>query len=357
MVELLSTAKSYAAAYRFAGDQNFCEDGARSLFSDARDLLYLHELAISSHVTPGLERSITHVCMRLHLPRSCFDAFVYSSSEIQASCLICDSNRFIIRISSGLIDLLDDEEFKFVIGHEVAHFLYNHQRALSNVSESVEQYLLQRSQEISADRLGLISCDSVDVATRTLMKSLSGLSSKHLRFDIREFVNQIRRPLSTSNTSDLFSTHPSMVVRCRGLLWFSASDLISHEVSQTQFNNLEKEKLDRRIQNDLDRFVNASARKQIERARSDLSLWITASKVIEKGRFSKRDQLLIGEMFGQQTASSLRAFLSDNGPGEIESVAFGKLQAARSALAELIPYSFLKEYHNLENRIAGLLAP
>ena len=250
MVETISTARLYAQAFRFSGDQEvYNPESSISPFVDASNLLYKHELAISGHVTPGLERSINQVCGRLHLPRSSFDAFVYSSSEIQASCIILNSDRFAIRVSSGLVDLLDEDEFKFVIGHEIAHFIFSHQLALSKMSGSIELYLLQRSQEISADRLGLISCNSLEVATRTLMKSLSGLSSKHLRFDVREFVDQSRRSASHSGDGEIFLTHPSMVVRCRGLLWFSGTNLISYELGSAPFDAAEREKVDERISN------------------------------------------------------------------------------------------------------------
>src|SRR5262249_14031602 len=257
MADSIATSKSYARAFRFIGDEEYTASNELvSPFADATNFLYEHELRVSQYVTPGLENSVNQVCERLHLPRSAFDAFVYSSSEVQASCIIRDPNYFAIRFSSGLVDLLDEDEFKFVVGHEIAHFLFSHQPALLNVPDSIEKYLLQRAQEISADRIAAICCSSVDVATRTLMKSMSGLSSKHLRFDVREFVDQIRRTALQSESYSIFSTHPSMVVRCRGLLWFSASNLINQALDAASSANAEKEKLDRRIQIDLEKFVN-----------------------------------------------------------------------------------------------------
>ena len=45
----------------------------------------------------------------------------------------------IIRLSSGLIDILENKEIEFVIGHEIGHFIYGHGLALSSSdSESLE---------------------------------------------------------------------------------------------------------------------------------------------------------------------------------------------------------------------------
>ena len=355
MANTISTAKYYSGTFRFSGDHEFIStnDSIES-FHDVRNLLYSHELMVSQHVTPGLENSLGQVCNRLRLPRSAFDAFVYSSADIQASCIARDAENFSIRFSSGLVDLLDENEFKFVVGHEIAHFLFGHQLALANISSSIEQYLLQRAQEISADRVGLISCNSLDVAARTLMKSLSGLSSRHLRFDVREFVDQIRHTAPNSATGNIVATHPSMMVRCRALLWFSASNLISCDLDLVSGDRSEKEKLDRRVETDLDKFVNGPARQEIERAKSDLGLWMAAAKVVKKSRYSKADQQLILETFGEQTANSLKAFLSDIDPTVLDSTVYEKLLMARTALSQIIPLSFLKEYQRLESQIDKL---
>ena len=164
------------------------------------------------------------------------------------------------------------------------------------------------------------------------------------------------RATSRSVDDDIFSTHPSFVVRCRALLWFSASNLMSLELNFVSLDHTEKEKLDRRVQVDLDRFVNGPARQQIESAKSDLSLWMAATKLVEKGRFSRDDQLVVRETFGEQTAKSLKEFLADTNPDELGSTVFEKLQEARNTLSQLIPLSFLKEYQKLENSIAGLFS-
>jgi Zn-dependent protease with chaperone function len=104
-------------------------------------------------------------------------------------------NRPIIVLNSGLIDLLDEEELRFVVGHELSHALSGHavyqtilQRliALSGLLLAVPlggigvRMILaalmewSRKAELSADRAGLLATQDPGVAFRTHMKMASG---------------------------------------------------------------------------------------------------------------------------------------------------------------------------------------
>jgi Zn-dependent protease with chaperone function len=100
-----------------------------------------------------------------------------------------------IVLTSGLVDLLDDEELRFVLGHEMGHVLSGHavyqtllQRLLrlSGVLTSIPLGGLgvraimaalmewSRKAELSADRAGLLATQDPAVAFRVQMKSASG---------------------------------------------------------------------------------------------------------------------------------------------------------------------------------------
>jgi hypothetical protein len=100
-----------------------------------------------------------------------------------------------IVISSGLVDLLDDEELRFVLGHEMGHVLSGHavyqtmlQRLirLSAVLTAIPLGGLgvraimaalmewSRKAELSADRAGLLATQDPAVAFRVQMKTASG---------------------------------------------------------------------------------------------------------------------------------------------------------------------------------------
>jgi Zn-dependent protease with chaperone function len=128
MVNALSHARSMAQRIRFSGDSPYADAqmaGARS-----ETLISQHfqdAIEICEELTPSLWGRLKGVCERLHMPTKAVVAFIYSSPVIQAECLACGETQCMIRCSSAMLDLLTEEEFEFVIGHEIGHFLLDHQ--------------------------------------------------------------------------------------------------------------------------------------------------------------------------------------------------------------------------------------
>ena len=101
----------------------------------------------------------------------------------------------IIVLNSGLIDLCDDDEIMFIIGHELGHVKSNHmlyhmmaqvinfiidQIPFGSVAAAPLQYALyywDRMSEFTADRAGLMACQSKEAAIRAFMK-MSGMPIK-----------------------------------------------------------------------------------------------------------------------------------------------------------------------------------
>ena len=301
-----------------------------------KDLLSYQELKITNAVSPSLFKIISNVCKIFTIPISTIDAYVYRSSEIQAVCIADDDRRCIVRFSSGLINLLDHDEFCFVVGHEIGHFLLlHHQTRIDQDTYNLESVMQQRNQEISADRLGLIACNSIDIALKTIMKMVSGLTEEHLRFDVGAFVSQLNNiKLEELN----FSSHPSMIVRGRALLWFSMEELKYNNIDALKKENLLK--LDKRIYNDFCKYVDGPINNIINEAKQELQFWLQVEKIIEKKVFSKGDQKNISDKFGLQKLESLKKFLSTNNQSAIKKLYLSRIEEARSKLESLIPHAF-----------------
>ena len=226
MEDELYKARNFSESVRYSGDtlrasvdiEHRDSDGLQSYFS-------LNSILVSPLVTPIIDKSINKVIDRLHIPKESVKAYVYASAEIQAECYAGNDTDCVVRLSSGLIDILEDEEIEFVVGHEIGHFLYSHSLAVASENNKSLEFLIQkRAQEISADRIGLLASESLDASIRAMMKTISGLSTKYLKFNVGGFLSQLSNTESFKSQISVNSSHPSMLVRCRALLWFSMCD-------------------------------------------------------------------------------------------------------------------------------------
>jgi Zn-dependent protease with chaperone function len=114
-------------------------------------------------------------------------------------------------ITSGLVDLLDEEELRFVIGHELGHILSGHAvyRSMLNSLLALSRRVFflpvgylglralltaleewYRKSELSCDRAGLLAAQDPDAALRALMKVAGG--ARLAEMDITAFLDQAR---------------------------------------------------------------------------------------------------------------------------------------------------------------------
>jgi Zn-dependent protease with chaperone function len=120
---------------------------------------------------------------------------LYVASNPVPTAITIGMNKPFIVVSSGMVDLLDDEELRFVLGHELGHAVSGHavyqtllQRMiqLSGILNSVPigglgaraimaaLYEWSRKAELSADRAGLLATQDPATAFRVHMQLASG---------------------------------------------------------------------------------------------------------------------------------------------------------------------------------------
>jgi hypothetical protein len=159
----------------------------------------------------------------------------------------------VIILNSSLLDLLDEEEMRFVVAHELGHALSGHavyhslllrMLALSGVWNSIPGGALsvrviiaalfewQRKSELSADRAGLLATQDPATAFRVHMKFASG-SGDLSELDQTSFFAQGQEYLDAGDLRDSVlklmlverTTHPFAVVRAAELRrWVDSGD-------------------------------------------------------------------------------------------------------------------------------------
>jgi Zn-dependent protease with chaperone function len=154
-----------------------------------------------------------------------------------------------IVLTSGLIDMLDDEERFFVIAHELGHIKADHVlytvlakniaaimtligQATLGIGTLLGQGLVMalyewfRKSELTADRAGLLCVQDLDPCLRTFMKLAGGSSRLYAEMDEGEFLRQIRayddEDRSTLSKAykillTVYRTHPFPILRAKEL--------------------------------------------------------------------------------------------------------------------------------------------
>ena len=150
----------------------------------------------------------------------------------------------VIVLNSGLVDVMDDDELRFVLGHELGHVLSGHAvyrtmlgvlLALSNTAliipfgalgvRALVAALLewQRKSELSGDRAGRLAGQPPEAALRAHMKMASG--GKIDELDAEAFLAQAVEYQANDDVRDVLlrvlmvetMTHPFAVVRAGDL--------------------------------------------------------------------------------------------------------------------------------------------
>jgi Zn-dependent protease with chaperone function len=169
---------------------------------------------------------------------------MYVRADPTLNAMTVGMDKPMIVLNSALVDLLDEEELRFVIAHELGHALSGHalyqtllQRvlAMSGLLSAIPlgglgirvilAALMEwaRKAELSADRAGLLATQDPAVAIRAHMKAASGGHLEHL--DATSYLVQAQEYDEGGDLRESFikmmlmerATHPFLVVRSREL--------------------------------------------------------------------------------------------------------------------------------------------
>lgn len=301
---------------------------------DNNHLSYLltNSVKIDKEIFPKVGEAIETVFKRIKI-ENVFNFFITAdNNQANASCnLMTSASRPDIVLTSRLIELLSLEELQFVIGHEVAHFVYQH--ALypnhNNISETnlkLNVLNLSRAAEISADRIGFLACSNLDAALKANFKLASGLSDKHFNFKPSTYLDQLRdlEDLGKSST-ELWSTHPSFLIRMQSLIWFSMTK------EYHEFFDIKKKGT--YILSDIDKKIDKKIKKitgdQIENSNKSIYenalIWGSLDVYLSDKKFTKEEQEEFVNRFGEKAKKAISLL---------------KISNARSILDKKIELSF-----------------
>ena len=152
---------------------------------------------VDGSVIPHLSNSTRELQERVGLEQP-LEAYVFQEASMNAF-VTRGRSHILVALSSGAVNHLAADELEFVIGHELGHTLFGHidvmvaallESSSASPRSKMQALAWKRSAEISADRVGLICCRSLETASTALFKTLSGLATRDLRVDPDAFSNQ-----------------------------------------------------------------------------------------------------------------------------------------------------------------------
>lgn len=282
----LARSRAFARAIRYQGEALDDAAAARTgaIAGGAAPAVEFDGLEVTPDLTPGIAASVGRASSRLFAPPGRIRAFVHPSADIAASCLTLDDATCYVRLSSALAESFDDEELTFVVGHELGHHLLDHSRVGLDGLGRLARYALMRAREISCDRLGLVACGGVEPAMRAIMKTVSGLTERRLRFDSAAYLRSATAGHDRPEGQHVLATHPPMPVRARALLGFD-------EVNRAHYPDFDRRpareafrRMDDRVRRDMQRFVERKADAEANRLFEDARGWISLGAAVADGR-------------------------------------------------------------------------
>lgn len=211
----------------------FGERGVRLLFQ-------ANAVRVGPNQFPKLNTMLTEVCETMdwaNLP----DLFVSQTPFVNAGAIGLDEP--FILLNSGAVSLLDDDETRVIIGHELGHIISGHALyrtililvltiGIKNLPFlaglallPIQLALLEwyRKSELSADRAGLLATQDTEASKRMFMKLAGGGDASQM--NLEAFMEQAREyeseggPLDTiyKILNTLNATHPFNTLRAAEL--------------------------------------------------------------------------------------------------------------------------------------------
>ena len=287
--------------------------------------LLTNSMQIKNDLFPKIYQSINEVKEILQLD-DIYNFYVNpDNSSANAYCKVMPrSDRADIIFTSRLIELLDVNELKFIVAHEIAHhqyqhYLYPNPKDADNQLRYFNLINLQKNAEISSDRLGFTVLGDLEQTMRAMIKISSGLSSEHIKYNFDNFMNQLEdlKKLET-NPYLMNSSHPSIFTRAQAVLWFSQSNEYSNYNKSINKGLYNLNEVDLLIDNAISELIFKDQDQVFgDRSRTCL-FWCLVYLILVDKKFSKTEQEYLSSIFSDQKVNSLKSFLQNSSSDEIE---------------------------------------
>jgi len=211
--------------------------------------LVRHALPITPSSQPRLARLVSICTARLQ--PGPVEVYAAPGNQLNAYTFGV-SNPKVVVLFSPLFELMDADELRFVIGHELGHVRLGHTwlnsllGGMAGIPSPFTAAILlafafrwwNRSCEFSADRAGLLACGSLEKAVSALVKLVAGARAADTRAYQRALASiEAEDDTALNRFGEALSTHPMLVRRIAELRRYAATPqyrTLQQQVDQNQ---------------------------------------------------------------------------------------------------------------------------
>jgi Zn-dependent protease with chaperone function len=174
--------------------------------------------------------------------------YVSKHSELNAGTYGTETEAFIV-LNAGIVEHFDDEELRFVLGHECGHLQNNHvvyHTAAQFLAQGVASFVRwavapaqvalnswSRRGEITCDRAGLMCAQDLETAIGTMMKIAVGTSTLLDDLDVDAYMAQLEDlQEGFGRVKEYFQEHPYIPKRVKALRLFAESEYFRRTIGE-----------------------------------------------------------------------------------------------------------------------------
>ena len=155
-----------------------------------------------------------------------------------------------------------------------------------------------------------MACGDLESSLRANLKLASGLTEKHLNFKFSSYLDQLRELESFGKSSfQLWSTHPSFLIRIQALLWFSMTKEYHQFFETKKKGNYSIEEVDKKIENSNKKIIGDEINKSNNEITNKAIMWGSLSLYLSDKNFSKGEQAQFLEKFGKEKTNKILSLL------------------------------------------------
>lgn len=199
-----------------------------------------HSFKIGKNLSPHLDDLCQQVTERLKFKEP-IEFFVTNAASTNAMAIPRqeEDDSHLIVLNSGLIDKFDDDEIRFVLGHEIGHLISQNAKFshiirfvfpdLNSVALVLKNKisLWYKLSELTADRYGFIASPKLEKCVSNFFKLASGMDIEKIAFKPAAYLEEMDNLIEyfKKEPLTLATSHPVNPVRIKAIRYFSESEL------------------------------------------------------------------------------------------------------------------------------------